>query len=547
MVLKLKARVGLIFAAALTTLFLVLIVTTGAYQIARQDNVTITETHVPSIEASRRMIELAQDAFFGQVIYIDDPAYRAHSQPFRAQHISEWWQAYQVARASTTSPDERALLDRMAPKFNSFLAAGERLRAAVDAGRIAEARRIHKDESRPAFETLRADIVSLRDLNRAQIFALTADAYERFDQAEAIAIGIAALGTLVAGLLWWRASRDIVRPLRSLTEATAAMGAGRFVLSTDPHAASTVELAALQAGFNRMSRQLAEVGAQLREANASLESQVAERTRELRQANARLEHLVAELQTLDQLKSDFLAVMSHELLTPINFITGFGSALEDELFGPLNAKQLETVKKMMAGADRLTRMVRNTLVYTQLQAGTLELGIEAPVDYAALLAAVAEEVEIELTPRRQTLVLVLPPAVPPVKVDPHRTRQVLLELLNNAAKFSPEGAHLRLTVTAEPDDVVTELADPGTGIPDEALPKLFLPFYQADSSRTRAHGGMGLGLAIAYQLVVRMGGTMLVSSALGQGTTIRFSLPRAAPAPRPNGATDSSARRQASG
>jgi signal transduction histidine kinase len=234
---------------------------------------------------------------------------------------------------------------------------------------------------------------------------------------------------------------------------------------------------------------------------------------------------VAELQTLDQLKSQFMAVMSHELLTPINFIVGFGSALEDELLGPLNDKQHETMGKMLAGAERLTRMVRNTLEYSQLQAGKLEY-LPQTIDYAEVLQNVRDGLADRLAKRGQTLDVTLPDGPVDLWADPDRARQILDELLDNASKFSPDGARLRLCVTVGDDVVTTEIADSGVGIPENALPHLFTPFYQVDFSRTREHGGMGLGLAIAYHLVARMGGSMLVSSEPGAGTTITFTLPR---------------------
>ncbi|MDB5100073.1 MAG: multi-sensor signal transduction histidine kinase, partial [Cyanobacteria bacterium RYN_339] len=230
--------------------------------------------------------------------------------------------------------------------------------------------------------------------------------------------------------------------------------------------------------------------------------------------------------------SDFLANMSHELLTPLNFIVGFGSSLEDGLQGPLNAAQQATVGKMLAGADRLTRMVRNTLDYTQLQAGKLVVRPNA-VDYAGMVRQVAVDARLALDVRGQELTLDVPTELPPVQADEHRLRQVLDELLDNASRFSPDGAVLRLTVLAGPDLVTTEVADPGEGIPAEALPLLFTPFYQVNSTRTRGHTGMGLGLAIAFHLVAKMKGSMLVSSQPNVGTTIRFSLPRAVGVPEP--------------
>jgi signal transduction histidine kinase len=172
-------------------------------------------------------------------------------------------------------------------------------------------------------------------------------------------------------------------------------------------------------------------------------------------------------------------------------------------------------------------MVRNTLEYTQLEAGHLEVVAE-PVDYAAVIDDAVRELAPALAAKDQVLDRSVSDALPTLCVDPDRARQVLRELLDNASKFSPAGSRLALTVSLEDGHVATAVSDPGIGIPSDALPKLFTPFYQADFTRTREHGGMGLGLAIAHHLVTKMGGTMRVASVAGTGTTVRFTLPREA-------------------
>jgi signal transduction histidine kinase len=344
--------------------------------------------------------------------------------------------------------------------------------------------------------------------------------------AEILAALIALGGAIGAGVLWRRASQDIVLPLQRLQSATAMIASEQLVEVTDPVFERTLEIAALKDAFNRMVRQLREIGGRLREANTTLETQVAERTHALTEANARLEAMVAELETLDQLKSNFMAVMSHELLTPINFITGFGSSLEDGVMGALTTDQLDAVEKIMGGAERLTRMVRNTLDYTQLEAGKLAF-LPEEIDLDDVLDATAERWHPRVAERSQRLELVMPPSLPPVWADPNRVEQVLDELLDNAFKFSADGARVQVTVGVATEYVSCEVADTGLGIPGEALGDIYKPFFQADSGSTRRHGGMGLGLAIAHELVRLMGGELVVRSRLGQGTTVRFTLPRA--------------------
>ncbi|MFN3429003.1 MAG: ATP-binding protein [Candidatus Sericytochromatia bacterium] len=539
--MRLPTRVGLVFAVAMATLVAVLAVTLGTYQIAQRDYRTISEVHAPNVDAGRRMMQLTQDLFIEQTIYIDHPEDRPRVRQLMTLHEAEWETLYATASRYAESSEERAVIGRIGSEFRSLVRSGRQIRQVIADGRTDEARRLHRDVARPAFWQLRADAERFHAINRDQIAGLTAGSIKRFERAGWFAIAAALIGTLAAAALWWSASAAIVRPLRTLTRAMGALEDQRFIEAHDPHAVQTVELAALQAGFNRMSNQLEEARRQLTDSNATLEAQVAARTTQLREANRQLEDLVAELRTLDQLKSQFMSVMSHELLTPINFIVGFGSALEDELMGSLNDQQLDAVQKMMVGADRLTRMVRNTLEYTQLEAGTLAMWPQA-VEYHEVVQDALAAVEPGMAARDQHLTVTWPDEPPTLHADPDRVRQILIELLDNASKFSPDGAEIRLMVSDAGDDMVTtEVRDPGVGIPEGSLAKLFMPFYQVDSSSTRAHGGMGLGLAIAHHLAARMGGSMLVASSPNHGTTLRFTLPRHVPARLPEGSNRSEA------
>jgi signal transduction histidine kinase len=159
-------------------------------------------------------------------------------------------------------------------------------------------------------------------------------------------------------------------------------------------------------------------------------------------------------------------------------------------------------------------------------AGTLSITLEA-VDYAALLEDIVSEYRPKLAQKGQTLHLDLPPGLPPIVADPDHTRRSLAELLDNAWKFTPEGGHLSLTVAVSRGEVRTTVADDGPGIAPERLSSLLKPFDQADFSCTRQHGGMGLGLTIAYHLIPKMGGMMLIDSRPDEGTRVHFTLPRA--------------------
>ncbi|MCQ8896773.1 transporter substrate-binding domain-containing protein [Limnobacter humi] len=242
-------------------------------------------------------------------------------------------------------------------------------------------------------------------------------------------------------------------------------------------------------------------------------------------------------------KTDFLANMSHEIRTPLNAVIGLGYLLEK---GADPAEQLEQIRSIRAASGALLGIVNNVLDLAKVEAGELELE-HKPVQ----LQAVLDEVQHMMQPAAQAkgLVLSMPQFRPewPAQVlgDAVRLRQILLNLVGNAVKFTAQGrVDVRLDITAGSSAHRVRLClaveDTGIGIAPAVLPKLFKPFTQADASMTRRFGGTGLGLTIVKQLSERMGGQVTVRSEEGKGTCFRvelpFELPTEAAQLEPNGA-----------
>lgn len=305
------------------------------------------------------------------------------------------------------------------------------------------------------------------------------------------------------------------------------------------------------------------------EANVSLETQVAERTSEvqaayrrltdkaaeLEEANTKLTELVGELRKLDQLQADFLANISHELRTPITFITAYGSSFEDGLLGVLNDGQIEAIHCIMEGASRLISLVEDLLDLNKLESGVLEI-LPAPIEATSIVGPVVEGAKALAHTRKQEITVEVERGVPAMFADFERVTQVLRNLLSNAIKFTPEEGTIRVRCFAAGEGVAIEVTDNGIGIPADALPRLFDRFYQVDTSSTRRYGGTGIGLNIVKSLLDLMGGRIEVESAVGRGSTFRFVLPacRDLPAsvgskltyaPPANGTTRESAQRKA--
>ncbi|HEY9898607.1 MAG TPA: ATP-binding protein [Pantanalinema sp.] len=234
----------------------------------------------------------------------------------------------------------------------------------------------------------------------------------------------------------------------------------------------------------------------------------------------------AALEEQALLKSRFLNAISHDLRIPLTSIIGYAEFLEDGLGGPLSARQREFVTEIEKSSQRLTYLVDNLLDTARLEAGSFTLKLET-LDFAAL----AREVEASLRPQveraKLMLTLSLPQAPMPMRLDSERIGRVLINLLNNAIKFTPPGGHIRLEAMPSDGGLYCEVVDTGEGIAAEDIPKLFKRFSQLPSGARR--GGSGLGLSIVKDLVEAHGGTVGVKSSPGEGSRFWFTLPAAPP------------------
>ncbi|NOU31931.1 MAG: PAS domain S-box protein [Polyangiaceae bacterium] len=267
--------------------------------------------------------------------------------------------------------------------------------------------------------------------------------------------------------------------------------------------------------------------AAVRELAESLERKVVERTRDLDAARARAE-------SADKLKSSFLATMSHELRTPMNSIIGFTGIMLQGLAGPLTEEQTKQLGMVRGSARHLLELINDVLDISKIEAERLEIHPE-PFDLCAAVERTAGLVTPLALRKGLRLDTRLPTTVPPMVSDRRRVDQILLNLLNNALKFTDTGA---VTLTLEyVEDLVAsaesppapgvriQVVDTGIGMDEADVATLFQPFKQLDSGLARKHEGTGLGLAICRRLTVLLGGDIRVTSAPGRGSTFTVTLP----------------------
>jgi signal transduction histidine kinase len=276
-----------------------------------------------------------------------------------------------------------------------------------------------------------------------------------------------------------------------------------------------------------LERQRAEEA--LRQANEELEARVQERTADERAARA-------EAERASRLKDDFLATVSHELRTPLNAILGWAQILtQGRSAWPEAAAQ--GLAAILRNARAQAHLIEDLLDMSRIVSGKVRLDLQT-----LGLAEIVDSAVGTITPAAQTkgveLEYAMVDSAPSVRGDSERLQQILLNLLGNAVKFTPEGGRVRVSVTARDGWAEVVVSDTGQGIVQHFMPYVFDPFRQADPSPTRRHGGLGLGLAVVQHLVELHGGTVRAESpGEGLGSTFSVKLPLAAGSGDGDGAT----------
>ena len=227
-------------------------------------------------------------------------------------------------------------------------------------------------------------------------------------------------------------------------------------------------------------------------------------------------------------KTQFLAVVSHELRTPLNAISGFTELLGLGVAGPITEAQQEYLTRIEASARHLTGLIEQILTFSRIESGREDLALEV-VDVRDIAREVSDLLEPLVKQKSLVLERAMPEAPLYAHVDVPRTRQILVNLLGNAIKFTDAGT-IRLTGERADDQTLVHIEDTGPGIPENDLERIFEPFTQVDASATRRIGGTGLGLAVSRHLAEMMGGSIRVTSEPGKGSRFTFALPSAEPA-----------------
>jgi len=320
-------------------------------------------------------------------------------------------------------------------------------------------------------------------------------------------VGLLVLGLLAAVVTSLWLARRMTRPIQALEASAARIGAGALAERIDLR--TNDELESLAEAFNAMT-------GQLRESYASLERKVDERTRELAGANA-------QLAVASRHKSEFLANMSHELRTPLNAIIGFSDVLLQRLAGELNSKQEEYLTDIRDSGRHQLSLINDILDLSKVEAGRMELEI-TEFSLSDVLATALTLLREQAVRRGIDLELDLEPGVTTIAADQRKVKQIVLNLLSNAVRFTPDRGRVTVRARQLADAVEVSVSDNGIGIAADDQARIFEEFAQA-RGRATPPDGTGLGLTLVQRFVTLHGGRIWVESALAKGSTFTFTLP----------------------
>lgn len=245
---------------------------------------------------------------------------------------------------------------------------------------------------------------------------------------------------------------------------------------------------------------------------------------QLRRSERALEARARDLVEASRAKSEFTANITHELRTPLHGILGMGELIEGEVYGPVTPQQVEAIHTMRASARGLLELIDSLLVLARAESLKLEVS-RTPVDVAEVVASVVATGRMVVGNRGLALAAEVDADLPSVRTDRQKLIQILVNLLANAIKFTPDEGSVRIEARSGPSEVTIAVHDTGAGIAPEDIDKIFEPYVQADGSPVREHGGAGIGLSVVRTLSDLLNIEVAVKSELGKGSTFTLRVP----------------------
>ena len=397
---------------------------------------------------------------------------------------------YDLDRLQFLAKDEVELLAQVQQDYQQFIQVVTQVIELIRAGQATQGRELQHSKAAPLadrLERLTNELVNKAEADMVGHVETTQNAYliSRWT-----IIGFALGSIALALVLGYSISLSIIGPVRKMEERFGQIGAGEFSGHID--VPNKDELGKLAANLNRMSEELG--------------------------------RLYGALDAANRHKSEFLASMSHELRTPLNAIIGFSEVLKDGLIGELTAKQLEYMNDIHSSGHHLLSLINDILDLSKIEAGRMELVVSSfnlPIALENAVTLVRERA----SRHGLTLELNIDERLGDFVADERKFKQILLNLLSNALKFTPEGGKVGVNAAPVEDGVEVSVHDTGVGIAPQDHEVIFEEFRQVGSDYTKKREGTGLGLTLTRKFVEMHGGRIWVEAELGKGSIFTFTLP----------------------
>jgi signal transduction histidine kinase len=396
---------------------------------------------------------------------------------------------YDLDRLQYVAKDEATLLNRIQEEYNRFIQVMSEAITMIAAGKVPAAQELQRTQATPLADRLERLTNELVNKAEAEMVEKVERSHDAYTTSRWVVIGVAVGSVGLALILGYALSWSLTEPVMRMDAQFQQIAQGDF----SPRVAvpNQDEFGTLATNLNRMTEELG--------------------------------RLYQQLEAASRHKSQFLASMSHELRTPLNAILGYTELILDDIYGTVPEQIRDVLARVQQSGQHLLGLINAVLDLSRIEAGRLTLAL-ADYNMEDVVQSVVTAVEALATEKHLALTVSVPLDLPPGKGDAQRLRQVLLNLVGNALKFTEVG-EVRIEVTAADGTFAVTVADTGPGIVEAEQQKIFEEFQQAESTTTRIQGGTGLGLAIAKKIVELHGGRIGVESHLGKGSTFWFTVP----------------------
>jgi signal transduction histidine kinase len=480
-----------------------------------QPHISLIETNIDSIIDAQNRRDISADSmallndqaefnssFIGMVSAIrgylvtTNPSFKFEYQVALSQNQSAWERIQNNFDLLTA--EQQTLFTQIAEARDEFLPLPPKMFEALEGEHAYEDLYLFRTEALPLATDMLNTLDTLAVAQREQLQAdlSLSSSYLTTFQKQTFLWGLLTL--LLGTVLAFITTRNIATPITALTSAAEQIKAGK--LDTHVSIESTDEIGTLAKTFNDMTTQLRQTLEYLNEAKN-------------------------EAERANQVKSSFLAAMSHELRTPLNGIINFTGFIMDGMLGPVNEKQIEVLQDTMANGEHLLALINDVLDISKIESGSLKLFIEENIDLPEIINSIVSTGKSMLKDKPVELYIDMQQDIPKITADKRRIKQIVLNIVSNACKFTDAGA-VSINLYQQNNEIVIAVTDTGPGIAIDDQQAVFEAFRQTDAG-LRQGEGTGLGMPISKRLAEAHNGRLWLESELGKGTTFYVSLPTA--------------------